>query len=326
MSIYNARPYHADCLSDDGQEDDDICMWPELPDICDSEEEWETNYKVDPSPTRATTGVEAQTCDNGVAYEREKVDNSDNHTAKASANDSGKLIDGQFEERQIQSALSMAHMNLARMSQLVLKLEYRTGKVTKEGIRQTLDATVAENRSFSPSDDPTHLEEIEEIKLLTQNAWKRMYLIDRHWSRQSYAARDAQGGSPSLQLRSEPSIKAMLKEDMRMNNLACDDTSYFTVADLSNGRRFKDWVVYLRDLCEFSDDPTDETKLVELAWLFLDRALRGPRPLASTNIKDFVAELEDKLTRGIFADALRNPQNQQKDDKQAWKVIKKRWS
>ncbi|KAI1775962.1 hypothetical protein F4818DRAFT_393741 [Hypoxylon cercidicola] len=323
MSVYNARPYHAYCLSDDGQEDDDICM-PELSDIYDSEEwEWETSY---PIPTKVVIGGEAQAHDSGARNRREVNDNSIN-TVKTSVEDSEDSEDSEkgideFEERQIRSALSTAHKNLTKMSQLVLKLEYRTGKVTKEGIRQTLDATAAENYS-SPGH---HLEELEEIKFLSRSAWKRLYLIDRHWSRQSCSVHDSRGRSPGLRLRSDPSIKAMLKEEMRMNHLAGDDTRCFTVGDLANGRRFKDWVAYLRDLCEFKDHPTDEAKLLELAWLFLDRALRGPRPMASTKIDVFVAELEDKFTRGGFEEALKTPQKQQEEDEQAWKVIKKHWS
>ncbi|KAI1373168.1 hypothetical protein F4677DRAFT_462539 [Hypoxylon crocopeplum] len=328
-SVYDTRPYHAYCLSDEGEEDDDICVWahnPELLDVDDSEEEQPADHYKDPHPHGSKEREGARADGTAGTGQNSEVNEVGSHDMKL-AEDSGRLTDEEFRDRQIAYALSTARRNLTRMSQFVLKLECRAGKVTKEGIRQTLDATVADNAGpFERNDDDYHLEEIEEIKFLSEGVWQRMYLVDRHWRRQSRTARDEQGESPSIQLESEPGVKAWLKEETRTNHLAFEETCYFTVRDLARGRMFEEWIVYLKNLCGFKDHPADEAKLVELGWRFLDRDLRGPRPPNPTKVKDFVIELEDKFYSGAFNEALKRPDQQEQDDEKAWKAIRKYWS
>ncbi|KAL7622619.1 hypothetical protein AAE478_008132 [Parahypoxylon ruwenzoriense] len=330
-SVYETRPYHAYCLSDE-EEDDDVCVWedgPELSDLYDSDEETATVYAHDPVVSKTTTQIEAEkdkSMTSGRHEKQREAGSSDTNAARSSAGSSGRLTDEQFQERQVAYALSTARRNLTRMSQFILKLECRAGKVTKEGIRRTLDATVNDNRDpFEGRNSSSYLDEIEELKHLSESSFHRLYLIDRHWRRQSRAARDAQGRSPDLQIKSEPEVKSWLKVETRTNHLAGEDTCYFTVADLANGRRFKDWVINLRNTCEFKDHPTDEAKLVELAWRFLDRNLRGPRPVALARIEDFVIELESKQENGGFDEALKDPKRNEQDNEQAWKDMKKYW-
>ncbi|OTA96173.1 hypothetical protein M434DRAFT_393035 [Hypoxylon sp. CO27-5] len=113
---------------------------------------------------------------------------------------------------------------------------------------------------------------------------------------------------------------------MGINHLAGEDACYFTVADLAGGRTFEDWAIYLTELCQFKDNPNDESKLVNLAWRFLDRDLRGPRPVDSARIGDFILDLEEKHQSGAFDELLEDPLKQGKDDEEAWMTIKKYWS
>ncbi|KAI0376053.1 hypothetical protein F5Y04DRAFT_267311 [Hypomontagnella monticulosa] len=313
-TVYDVRPFHSYCLTDDVDEDDDIRVWRHgrEPLYTDKNES-----RMHRNNVRTNERATAQ------RYEKAKDDQNEPVIVENSMN----LTAEQFRERQIVYALSTARRNLTRMSQFILKLECRAGKVTKEGIRQTLDATVADNsNTFPQSEDLTHLEEIEEIKYLSESVWKRLYLVDRHWRRQTYRTRDAEGKkSPRIQLESEPSVKDWLKEEIKMKQETREDICYFTVADLISGRKFEDWIIYLKDLCNFDDHPTDEQKLVHLAWRFQDRDLRGPYPINPTRIEDFVIGLEEKLESGGFDDIIKNPENQGESDAQAWKTIKRYW-
>ncbi|KAI1208663.1 uncharacterized protein F4807DRAFT_430592, partial [Annulohypoxylon truncatum] len=212
------------------------------------------------------------------------------------------------------------------MLQFILKLERRAGKVTKEGIRQTLDATVSTNTNTSEQDRNLSLhEEVENLQLLSENAWQRLYLVDRHWRGQSRQERNAQETQecPPIRIESEPSVKAWLKEEVRINDTVGEDPCYYTIADLASGRSFEDWVAHLRDTCKFTDHPADEAKLVELAWRFLDRSLRGPRPDSGARVSDFILGLEEKSQSGVFREALENPRRQVEDDEQAWRAIRR---
>ncbi|KAI2633281.1 hypothetical protein GGS26DRAFT_76938 [Hypomontagnella submonticulosa] len=333
IAVYDVRPFHSYCLTDDVDDDDDICVWKygrELSYIYDGESERGGNsdknvtssYNVNRNEVRA----EAQAKATDKRYENAKVGQADGVAAGNMTENSMNLTAEEFRERQVAYALSTARRNLTRMSQFILKLECRAGKVTKESIRQTLDATVADDtNAFEPNEDPTRLEEIEEIKYLSDSVWKRLYLIDRHWRRQTRQARNAEGKSPHIQLESEPDVKEWLREEMRIKQAADEQHCYFTVADLINGRKFEDWIIYLRNLCRFKDHPTDEQKLVDLAWRFLDRDLRGPHPTNPTRIEDFVVGLEETHERGGFDEVIKHPEKQEQNDKQAWKIIKQYW-
>ncbi|KAI1388069.1 uncharacterized protein F4822DRAFT_444531 [Hypoxylon trugodes] len=248
-------------------------------------------------------------------------------SSETPTNNSGKLTDEEFHERQIAYGLSTVRRNLTRLSQFILKLEARAGKVTKQGIQQTLDATVADNTDrFERDDYPTHLKEIEEIKHLTESTWQRLYLIDRHWKRQHRRLRDDEGKSPKIQLENEHAVKELLEEEMRLSRVKSQETCFFTVGDLIKGREFIEWLTYLKIIGRFKDHPTDQMKLVNFAWEFLDRDLRGPRPVNPTTMEEFADQLEEKYLRGGFYDAMTgDPEKADRDDENAWKAIEKFW-
>ncbi|KAI0811309.1 hypothetical protein GGR55DRAFT_94673 [Xylaria sp. FL0064] len=240
--------------------------------------------------------------------------------------ETGKLTEKAFREREIQYALSTARRSLTHMSQFMLKLEARAGKATREGIRQTLDATVQDMHYDFSACDGDHLGEIEEIKHLSNDLYNRLYLIDRHWRRQAREARNA-GEKPSdITILSEPDIREWIRTELKTNHLAAEETCFYTVRDLAANRGFNDWVDYLRNLCGFKDHPTDEAKLVELAWRFLDRNLRGPRPVNPTSTEQFVGELYGKWKSGVWDEVLRNQRKQELDDAEAWKLMRRYWS
>ncbi|KAI8628496.1 hypothetical protein F5Y19DRAFT_465166 [Xylariaceae sp. FL1651] len=351
-------------MSDDEEEDDDICVWkdgPELPDIYDSEDEplaghfrkvqVEAVVQADSSDDRHEKAEDThkiertRSRENGTKATRPAKLVEDTQAPKLttgttnSSNDpwprtqTGKLTEEAFRERELQYALSTTRRNLTRVSQFLLKLEARAGKATKEGIRQTLDATVRDNNydfntcgSEGGPPDADHKGEIEEIKHLSEGLYNRLYLIDRHWRRLARETSDAEGHSPEISLLSEPDIKEWLKIELRTNHLATEETCFFTVQDLASHRSFRDWAVYLQKLCGFGEHPSDEAKLVELAWRFLDRNLRGPRPVNPTPLEQFIKELEDKKRRGVWAEALKNPKKQQEDDAEAWRAMRRYWS
>ncbi|KAI2466293.1 hypothetical protein F4781DRAFT_406275 [Annulohypoxylon bovei var. microspora] len=326
-SVYNARPYLAQayCLSEDSLEDD-LCVWddgPTLSEINMSEEQLsfydEPIYPI----------LNRKNAQRNESVPTEQQDDSNPSEPGSDITERAEIpIEDQVnltDERQTADALLATQRNLTRMLQFILKLERRAGKVTKEGIRQTLDATVASSTNAPEQDhNLTRRDEIENLKLLSENAWERLYLVDRHWRKQSRQDHDAGAQeSPKIQIESEPTVKAWLKEEAKINNTVGEDPCYYTVADLAAGRSFEDWVTHLKHLCKFKDDPADETKLVELAWRFLDRDLRGSRPDATTRVSDFVLELEDRSRSGAFEEALENPRKQVEDDGQAWKTIRK---
>ncbi|KAI2633284.1 hypothetical protein GGS21DRAFT_127049 [Xylaria nigripes] len=232
---------------------------------------------------------------------------------------------GTLREREMQYAFSTTRRNLTHISQFMLKLEARTGKATKEGIRNTLDATV-NDKNYNLSATPDYFAEIEELKHMSDNIYTRLFLIDRHWRRIARNRRKEEGKSPDIRILSEPDIKDWLRVELQTNHLVAEETSYFTVRDLANGRSFREWIQYLRVLCEFRDHPHDEAKLVDLAWLFLDRNLRGPRPSNPTTGEQLIAELEAKKRSGFWADALQNAMKQEEDDAEAWRTMRRYWS
>ncbi|KAI1089004.1 hypothetical protein F5B19DRAFT_399552 [Rostrohypoxylon terebratum] len=320
--VYSARPYLAQayCLSEDSLEDD-VCVWddgPTFSEINISEEQFSFYEPTDPIRNQKNAKKDAS-----PATPRDFKSESE---GGMTVRDVAGLTDEQRLERKTADALLATQRNLTRVLQFILKLERRAGKVTKEGIRQTLDATVANSTNVSGQDDKlTRCEEIENLQTLSENAWQRLYLVDRHWrkeGRQECNAQETEEG-PKIQIESEPSIKSWLKEEMRINDTVGEDPCYYTVADLASGRSFVDWIVHLMDVCELADDPEDEAKLIELAWRFLDRSLRGPRPNSAMRVSDFILELEGKVQSGAFEEALENPGKQVEEDAEAWKNIRR---
>ncbi|KAI1468988.1 uncharacterized protein F4812DRAFT_425378 [Daldinia caldariorum] len=242
-----------------------------------------------------------------------------------SPKDPDTLSDDELQERQIAHALSTTRTNLTRISQFILKLECRAGKITKEGIKQTLDATVANVTTNAADNYPTYQDELEEIQHLSESTWQRLYLIDRHWRRQSNLDKDAGAPNSHIELESEPGVKAFLKGERQSSHITSQDPCYYTAYNLVNGRRFEDWIAYLKDFCEFKENPTEETKLVHLAWRFLDRDLRGPRPGKAARLQDFLDSLNDQYDNGAFDEAIKNPRKMEQDDDGAWGAIKKFW-
>ncbi|TGJ86566.1 hypothetical protein E0Z10_g2163 [Xylaria hypoxylon] len=363
-SVYDTRPYHALYISDD-EGDDDICVWKDAPELSDYDsvdeplaghvreagvDRKEKQKHIDSYFMRARAGEKTESPEKNKKLEEIKRP----QTTRASTppritkeieskladiplsdidSETGKLTEEAFREREVQYALSTARRSLTHMSQFLLKLEARASKTTKEGIRQTLDATVQDmNYDFNAcgSDggppDPDHKSEIEEIKNLSNELYNRLYLIDRHWRRIAREARDAEGRSPDISILSEPDIKEWIKVELQTNNLAAEETCFYTVRDLKSSRSFFDWVMYLRKLCEFGDHPHEEAKLIELAWRFLDRNLRGPRPLNPTSIVQFIADLDGMRRSGVWAEILKDPEKQETDDAAAWKLMRRYWS
>ncbi|KAI1432526.1 hypothetical protein GGR50DRAFT_588498 [Xylaria sp. CBS 124048] len=287
---------------------------------------------------------------------RERVANlpRDPRTADIPDAHAGTLSNDPHRERQIQYAFSTTRRNLTHISQFLLKLEARAGKATKEGIRNTLDATVNDT-NYDLSAPPDYGSEIEELKHMSNNIYMRLYLIDRHWRRiarnnvPTPTARRATTtmtttatatatatttkhpeakvkNAPKITILSEPDIKEWMRTELRSNHLMTEETCYFSVRDLKSNRSFTDWMGYLRELCRFGNHPHDEGKLVELAWLFLDRNLRGPRPSNPTTADQFIADLDNKRRRGVWAAVLENPKKQEQDDLEAWLTMRRYWS
>ncbi|KAI1183284.1 hypothetical protein F5B17DRAFT_448725 [Nemania serpens] len=343
-TVYNSRPYHAPYVSDDEGEDDDVCVWkdvPELSDYYDTDEEplLVTQLKkanVKPKLKKANDRVKTTP---GPKIPSDTTTSTGGQTEAGSIlpsnidPETGKLTNEAFREREVQYALSTARRNLTHASQFLLKLEARAGKTTKEGIRQTLDATVKDmNYDFGTcgSDggppDADHKSEIEEINQLSKELYNRLYLVDRHWRRIARETRDDQGRSPNITILSEGEVKEWIKVEIQTNHLTVEETCFFTVQDLQANRSLWDWATHLQEICKFSDHPTDEFKLVQLAWRFLDRNLRGPRPLNPTSLEKFISDLNATRASGAWDKIRKNPRKQEQDDAEAWKAMKKYWS
>ncbi|KAI1827333.1 hypothetical protein F4861DRAFT_404386 [Xylaria intraflava] len=231
-----------------------------------------------------------------------------------------------LREREMQYALSTTRRNLTHISQFMLKLEARAGKVTKEGLRNTLDATV-NDKNYDLAAPTDYAAELEELKHMSNNIYLRLYLVDRHWRRAARKAkRGADGRYPDIGILSEPAIREWTHTEIATSGLVAEDTCYFSARDLQSRRSFRDWMGYLRELCGFRDHPHDERKLVDLAWLFLDRNLRGPRPSNPTTAEQFIAELEARRRSGVWAELLENPLKQVEDDAEAWQTLARYWS
>ncbi|KAI0105283.1 hypothetical protein GGR51DRAFT_560497 [Nemania sp. FL0031] len=343
-SVYKSRPYHALYMSDDEGEDDDLCVW-------NLESEYEPlagHFKKDgtESNTKGSNNQpeKAKSAERSTPSTATSTSQAPNKGVKGQVQaagippssidlETGKLTEAAFREREVQYALSTTRRNLTHASQFLLKLEARAGKTTKESIRQTLDATAKDaNYDFSACGtdggppDADHKSEIEEIKQLSRELYNRLYLIDRHWRRLARETRDSQGRSPSISILSEGDIKEWIKVEINSNHLATEDTCFYTVADLTAHRSFRDWITYLQKLCNFGDHPVEQAKLVELAWRFLDRNLRGPLPVNPTTVEQFIADLDARRRSGIWDEIRKNPKKQEQDDAEAWRAMRKYWS
>ena len=357
--VYTSRPYHALYISDDEAEDDDVCVWPDFSDYDSIDEplaghfrQLEVNAKGKQSETsnepllrKRSTPEQAQSAkDTGTREKIESPKTSPANTAVKRARitavpisavglpgdidlNTGKLTKEEFRAREIQYALSSTRRSLTHMSQFLLKLEARAGKTTKEGIRQTLDATVQDMHCDFGTCDADHKTEIEEIKELSGELFHRLYLIDRNWRRIARELREAgETKCPNIGIKAEPDVRKWIRAEAHTNHLAAEETCFYTVHDLVANRSFSDWIFYLRDLCRFGNHPADEQKLVELAWRFLDRNLRGPRPMNPTSVRQFIGELDEKSRSGVWDEVRKNPRKQERDDADAWKILRRHWT
>ncbi|KAI0858451.1 hypothetical protein F4860DRAFT_516837 [Xylaria cubensis] len=333
---YNSRSRHA--------RDDDICVWPPTSDS-DGPDEPLASHVQKPQPEDQVSNTDmkgkstqrAESTDMSVEGEStQMIKNWVEATGIPSRDvdpNTNKLTEEAFRAREVQYALSETRRNLTHISQFLLKLEARAGKTTKEGIRQTLDATVRDlHYDFNApgvdggAPDSDHKSEIEELKHISGGIYNRLYLIDRHWRHISREARDAEGKSPDIGILSEPDVKEWIKVELRDNILAPEETCFYTVQDLNLNRSFREWITYLEKLCGFREHPYDQTKLVELAWRFLDRSLRGPRPVNPTSVEQFIAYLDSTRRSGVWDEIRKHPKKQEEDDAEAWKAMRKYWS
>ncbi|KAI0417759.1 hypothetical protein F5X98DRAFT_363500 [Xylaria grammica] len=350
-------------MSDEEGEDDDVCVWEDGPDLSDYDniDECLNRHvrKVGVSPKRKLklvndyldslkineeTEIPEKTSEQG---ETEQPQTAPETTLPKTTEEiglrvadipisdidpkTGKLTPEAFRAREVQYALSTARRSLTHASQFLLKLEARTGRATKEGIRQTLDATVDDMHydfdacgSDGGPPDADHKSEIDEIKHLSNDLYNRVYLLDRHFRRLAQPTRDAGAGTKIL---SEPDVREWVKVELATNHLAAEEACFYTAQELAwGGRGFSDWVAYLKTHCGFGDHPHDEAKLVELAWRFLDRNLRGPRPPNPTSVERFVGGLDAMRGGDVWAGVLENPRKQEVDDVEAWKLLRRYWS
>ncbi|KAI0017972.1 hypothetical protein F4780DRAFT_795502 [Xylariomycetidae sp. FL0641] len=317
ITPYVSRPYHALSWSDGEGDDDDVDVW-------------NTGGPPDISPLASFEQLVPDARLDTVLHKKKQQQQQQQQPSRSTS--SSTLRAPQQEnaaDEATAAALASTRRNLTRISQFVLKLEARAGKATKEGIRATLDATVADTTSTSSSPSSSLHAEAAQLAALSEMAWQRLYLVDRSWRRTWRATRDAEGVGEAPTLLPEDDVREWLRVEARSNHLAAEDTCYFTVADLLDRRRFGDWVAYLRRLCEYDPgSPGDEKKLVELAWRFLDRNLRVgiPCPRDGTGADEFADMLERKRRNGDFDEAMEDPKRQEREDDEAWRRMRRYWS
>ncbi len=322
--VYTSSPYRPAELSDG--DDDDLCVWDYT---LDSDEESFSNTKSNNNTQTHPSGVQRGKSSNPkrVQDHPRKLKGGSDSSVPGSTNRSEMQPQPSNKDpgtREVDKALISAVQNLTKLSQYMLKLEVRVGKTTKEAIRQTLDDT-AEEAAIDLLGEVSQQELIQRITHLSEETSRRMYLIDRHWRRLSSRKQGGQA-SQDLHLLDEPDVKSWIKVETKDNHATNQDPSYFTVQNLASGRKFRNWVVYLRELCGFQDTEEDDAKLVNIAWRFLDRDLRGAMPPSVKNVDAFIAELEDRHGRGQFKTALEDPERQERVDKDSWHRIRRLWS
>ena len=328
---YTSSPYKRAELSDGG--DDDLCVWDYNYDSDDAERlaidgkpSGTANHHIDhhPLPTAEARLLPPKT----NPTPRRLLEHNDTHCKPASSTHRPAMQpqphadddeDVEWEEKE---ALESALQSLGVLSKYMLKLEVRAGKTTKEAIRQTLDDTANEYTANLPGQELSHQELVKRIARSCDETARRMLLVDRHFVRQCSRMQSDQ----PLSLLSESGVKSWLKVETRDSQISNQDPCYFTVHDLVAGRRFSDWIGYLRGTCGFRPTEGDDAKLLNLAWRFLDRDLRGSVPLPSARVDDFVSELENKHRNGDFEAALQDPRKQARADEKSWRNIRKVWS
>jgi hypothetical protein len=230
-------------------------------------------------------------------------------------------------EREIAYALASTHRNLTRMSQYLLKLEARANTATKLHIRKTLDTTVQDSYYASKDDtEPGHKKLIEDINNLSQGVWERLFSVDKQFRRLSRENRDVNGLSTPFELQGESYVKRWAEWEIKAIQLRNEESCFYTVADMGTSRGFRDWVIYLQELFQMGDNPAEELRLVQAAWHFLDRSIRGPRPENPTTINDFVQDWESMRCSGAFRDAVADPKRQERDDQELMKALQTIWS
>ncbi|KAI1323119.1 hypothetical protein F5Y16DRAFT_354225 [Xylariaceae sp. FL0255] len=359
--VYQSRPYHSLYLSDEDEDDDDGSLTPdgppELPEFCESDEEFLeerfrrakidlTRVKEDKGKgkevekkkrSRHTSRADRPTEDRHVTFAGTSMGRSRSATIQAKPSDAprkkspAKMSTEEFQKREIQYIMSATRRNLTRLSQYMLKLEARSGKTTKEGIRQVMDAT---NRDANPNPLGSSnflqdtRDQMDELRLMSEGIWNRMFLVDRHWQRVSKQNRDPVTKiSPDIAIMSDSNIKEWIKVEIRQNHLTAEETCFYTVQDLKENRSFLDWVTYLRKMSNFRDHPSDDLKLVQLAWRFLDRNLRTHvPPVNPTPVEQFILDLEEKKRSGVWAEVIKNTKKQEEDDAQSWLTLQKYWA
>lgn len=328
---FTSSPYTPVVVSDG--DDDDLCVWDYT---FDSEEETFTNDKgknkvtsqLDNPHSSGISKVELSSKHKSSQNYPRKLGESNNSKMVNSTNHTEVMIQSDresLENRQMKiDSLSAIH-NLTIMSQYMLKLEARVGKTSKEAIRQTLDDT-AEHATIDLLEDGLSQQELtQRIVSLSERNSRRMYLIDRNWRQQSTRKQEDQT-SQTLTLLDEASVKSWISFETKESHIMRQDPCYFTVRDLASGRKPRDWIMYLSELCGFKGSVDDDRKLLSLAWRFLDRDLRGEIPSSSTNVEGFVSELEYKFNTGQFETALADPEEQEKKERELWTRIRRLWS
>lgn len=320
--VYTTSPYTPIDLSDG--DDDDLCVWDHT---YDSDGEPVVNHKPKIKPTSQNKkppplGKSKE----GSKQDRLKIQEGVDGKAAGSRQGLLSLEGGQPHDRQeIDKGLVAAVQNLTMLSQYILKLEVRVDKTTKEAIRQTLDDTAELAAVELLEGNLPQRDLLQHIVRLSEQNARRMYIIDRHWRRQSSRKPEGQA-SQVLPLLGEASVKSWIGIETEDNHITRKNPCYFTVRDLASGKKFRDWTTFLKESCGFKDGAEDDKKLLNLAWRFLDRDLRGNLPSSSTNVEAFVSELEQKFNNGQFEMALADPEKQEEVDKDLWRRIRRLWS
>ncbi|KAK8054095.1 hypothetical protein PG996_013396 [Apiospora saccharicola] len=243
-------------------------------------------------------------------------------------------------ERELNYALVAAHRNLTRISQYMLKLEARANLATQEDMRLTCEATV-DNQEHSSRDLMTetddggdyHARLIEDVDRISGQVWKRMFRLDKDFTRMSRKNRREEGGkSGPIQLRGESHTKNWLEREQEKaaNGLLEEETLFYTVRDMMAGRPLTEWFGYIRDLVhgmrEEDGPSTLEYRIVAVAWSFLDRAIRPPRPRFSTTVTQFIAKWDSLRRGGAFDRAREEPERQRESDAEVLESLKDLWS
>ncbi|ETS78303.1 hypothetical protein PFICI_10365 [Pestalotiopsis fici W106-1] len=231
--------------------------------------------------------------------------------------------------------LVSTHRNLTRMSQYLLKLEARTSTASKIHVRKTLDAMVenaeyscGENMERGSASGNHHQQLIFDIECLSSDVWARMHQLDREFRRLSRETRDAETGqSKSFELRGESYVKRWIQQEIDHNALRGEETIWYTVRDMNNQRCLRDWLDLLADVHNRGAQPiVDEERLVQLAWHYLDRSIRPPKPEIAMQTADFINWWHDLRLSGAFDGAKRDPDFQRREDEEALKSLQSTWT